>query len=52
MRAYGLHNCSMWHLILKGALEGWRTGGFCVKIRASSLNEGLFDSTGTLGLAI
>ncbi len=52
MCAYGLHNCSMWRVILKGALEGWQTGGFCLKkIRASHFNEGLlFDST--LGLAV
>jgi hypothetical protein len=33
-------------LKLKGALEGWQTGGFCLKVRASPFNEGfLFDST-------
>ncbi len=41
MCAYGLHNSSMWRVILKRALKGWRTGGFCLKIRASPFNEGL-----------
>ncbi len=51
MCTYGLHNCSRWRVILKWAFEGWRTGGFCLKVRASPFNEGLlFDSTvpGTL----
>jgi hypothetical protein len=41
MCTYGLHNCLRWRVILKWAFEGWRTGGFCFKIRASSFNEGL-----------